>query len=135
MIDHIDQTVVEIDVRLTQLGVGILEQGIETHIHIHQLLRVDVPRQLHIRRIACGVVGGDHELATLAGHCKRSADTIDQQLLSRQLLVRQIVDGHHVAADEFVRREQLAHVLRAEQTVEHLRHPDIAVVQCRERRY
>ncbi len=40
MIDHLDQTIVEISVRVTEIHLGALEQGIEAPVDIRKLHEV-----------------------------------------------------------------------------------------------
>ena len=132
-VDHIHEPVVEIGVGVTQLLVGLLEQGVEAPIQCRQSLQVQRLGEAHVGCIAAVVVRVDDGPFLVALDAEAPLHRLQRPLLQRHLLAPGIVDGGHQVAYGVGQVEPALQGLAAEQLAVGLDHGRVAVLQCRQR--
>ena len=101
MIDDLDQAIVEISVRVTEIHIAALKKRVEAPVHFSHLCEISARYQVDQGIVAAIVVVVEVEFAAaiLSVDNKRAADTTDRSNAFRHLGPRQVVDGGNDALD------------------------------------
>src|SRR5882672_1434817 len=107
MIDHFDQAIVEVSLRIAELRVRLLEQRIVVHINPGHSLRIDTLSEPYIQAVA-GIVGGTqrHDV-TLPRSQDRYSRRLERQQPGGELPARQVVYGDDEMTDQVFRQQDV----------------------------